>query len=208
VRLRKRTITTARYMKRFGVFALISLAAGAAAATAAGVHSAAPSAAHCGGKLWRLKTLTDPQKAQIAWGTAPTTIKEIRARRGPGKPPTRRTTSFQLHNWEVPAQITSFKLDATGSVRLVLYDDGAYMNAVIPSPSCLSRATRGRAEIEAAWHLFVEKCGRPAATWTSFGGILFVRGIGFWSARRPIRGAAPNGAELHPVTGLRIVAGC
>jgi hypothetical protein len=208
VRVRKRTIPTARYMKRFGVFALISLAAGAAVATAAGVRSSAPSAAHCGGTLWRLKTLTDPQKAQIAWGTAPTTIKEIRARRGPGKPPSRRTTSFQLHNWEVPAQITSFKLDATGSVRLVLYDNEAYMNAVIPSPGCLSRATRGRAEIEAAYHLFVEKCGKPAPTWTSFGGILFVRGIGFWSEKRPIRGAAPNGAELHPVTGLRIVAGC
>ncbi len=195
-------------MKRFAVFALISLAAGATVATAAGVRSSAPSAAHCGGKLWRLKTLTDAQKAHIAWGTAPTTIKEIRARRGPGTPPSRRTTAFQLHNWEVPAQITSFKLDATGSVRLVLFDDGAYMNAVIPSPSCLSRATRGRAEIEAAYHLFVEKCGKPAPTWTSFGGILFVRGIGFWGERRATRGAAPNGAELHAVTGLRIVAGC
>ena len=195
-------------MKRLGVFALISLAAGATVATAAGVRSATPSAAHCGGKLWRLKTLTDAQKDQIAWGTAPTTIKEIRARRGPGTPPSRRTTSFQLHNWEVPAQITSFKLDATGSVRLVLFDDGAYMNAVIPAPGCLSRATRGRAEIEAAYHLFVEKCGKPATTWTSFGGILFVRGVGFWSEKRPIRGGAGNGAELHPVTGLRIVAGC
>jgi len=195
-------------MKRFAVLALISLAAGAVAATAAGMHSASPSAAHCGGKLWRLKTLTDARKARIAWGTAPTTIGEIRARVGPGRAPTRRTTQFQLHNWEVPAQITSFKLDSTGSVRLVLYDDGAYMNAVIPAPGCLSRASRGRAEIEQAWNLFVSKCGRPAASWTSFGGILFVRGVGFWSERRPIRGAAPNGAELHPVTGLRIVAGC
>jgi hypothetical protein len=195
-------------MKRLGVLALISLAAGAVAATAAGMHSASPSAAHCGGKLWRLKTLTDAQKGRIAWGTAPTTIKDIRARVGPGKPPTRRTTPFQLHNWEVPAQITSFKLDSTGSVRLVLFDDGSYMNAVIPAPACLSGATRGRAEIEAAWNLFVAKCGKPAPTWTSFGGILFVRGVGFWSQRRPIRGAAPNGSELHPVTGLRIVAGC
>ena len=195
-------------MKRVAALALISLAAGAVVATAAGKHSASPSAAHCGGKLWRLKTVSDPQRAKVAWGDAATTIKEIRARRGPGKPPTRRTTPFQLHNWEVPAQITSFKLDSTGSVRLLLFDDGAYMNAVIPAPDCLSRASRGRAEIDAAWNLFVTRCGKPAPTWTSFGGILFVRGLGFWSQRRPIRGAAPNGAELHPVTGLRIVAGC
>lgn len=195
-------------MKRLGALALISLAAGAVAATAAGMHSASPSAAHCGGALWRLKTVSDTQRDQVAWGSAPTTIGDIRARSGPGKPPTRRTTQFQLHNWEVPAQITSFKLDATGSVRLVLFDHGAYMNAVIPAPDCLTKRSRGRAEIDAAWNLFVAKCGKPSAAWTSFGGILFVRGIGFWSQKRPIRGSAPNGAELHPVTGLRIVAGC
>ena len=44
--------------------------------------------------------------------------------------------------------------------------------------------------------------------WQSLGAIVYVRGVGFWSQRKGLRGAAPNGAELHPVTGLRIVAGC
>jgi hypothetical protein len=195
-------------MKRLGFFALMVLAAGAATAAAAGNHSSTPSAARCGGLTWRLKTFSDARRGLVDSTAQQTTIGSIRERRGPGRPPTRRSTAFQLHAWEVPAQVTSFKLDATGSVRLVLYDHESYINAVIPSPSCLSARSRNRAEIAAAWQLFVGKCGKATSTWQSLGAIFFVRGIGFWGAKGPSRGGAPNGAELHPVTGLRIVAGC
>jgi hypothetical protein len=198
----------ARKMKRVGLFALISLAAGAAAATAAGHHSPAPNAARCGGQLWRLKTFSDPQRRQVDLTPQQTTIAAIRQRHGPGRPPTRRTTAFQLHVWELPAQITAFKEEATGALRLILYDHEAYMNAVIPAPSCLSAQTRDRTAIASAWHYFTEKCGKGTTTWQSLGAVLSVQGVGFWSQRGPRRGAAPNGAELHPVTGLRIVAGC
>ena len=82
------------------------------------------------------------------------------------------------------------------------------MNAVIPSPDCLTSSTRNRAEIAAAWHTFAEKCGKATRAWQSLGAIVFVRGVGFWSQNRALRGAAPNGAELHPVTGFRFVVGC
>lgn len=195
-------------MIRVGAFALIFLAAGVVAATAAGRHSGAPNAARCGGQLWRLKTFSDPQRMKVDVNPRITSIAAIRARRGPGRPPTRRTTDFQLHVWEVPAQVTSFRLDSTGSVRLILYDNEAYMNAVIPSPSCLPATSRDRANIAATWHFFVEKCGKATSSWQSLGAIFFVRGVGFWSQKEPGRGVAPNGAELHAVTGLRIVAGC
>jgi hypothetical protein len=196
-------------MKRIAIFALLLFAAGAAAAVAAGNRAASPSASRCGGLTWRLKTFSDTRRGQVSMAPQSTTIGAIRLRRGPGRPPVRRTTSYQLHTWEVPAQITSYRLDATGSVRLVLYDDTAYINAVIPSPSCLSSKTRDRADIVAAWHLFVDKCGRATVNWQSLGAIFFVRGIGFWGSRAAgSRGTAPNGAELHPVTGLRVIAGC
>ncbi len=208
MRPEERTISAAGNMKRAGLFALIILAAGAATAAAAGNHSSAPSAARCGGLTWRLKTFSDLRRRLVSTKPQTTTIASIRDRRGPGRPPTRRSTAFQLHTWEVPAQVTSFKLDATGSVRLVLFDDPVYINAVIPSPGCLSARSLHRADITAAWHLFVDKCGRATSNWQSLGAIFFVRGIGFWGPKGPSRGAAPNGAELHPVTGLRIVAGC
>ena len=183
-------------------------AAAALAATGAARHRSAPSAASCGGPLWRLKTLSDRDRGRVSLTPTSTTIAAIRDRRGPGSPPHRRTTSFQLHVWEVPAQITSYKLEATGALRLVLYDNNAYINAVLPSPSCLSGKTRDRAEILSAWRDFTTKCGKATPAWQSLGAILFVRGVGFWSQRRPERGSALNGAELHPVTGFRVVAGC
>jgi hypothetical protein len=195
-------------MKRVGVLALIFLAAGAVAATAAGRHSAAPNAARCGGQLWRLKTFSDRDRQKVDLNPQQTTLAAIRQRHGPGRPPTRRTTQFQLHVWEVAAQITSFKLEATGALRLILYDHEAYLNAVIPAPSCLPPETRDRAAIVSAWRDFAERCGKGTTTWQSLGAILSVRGVGFWSQRGPRRGAAPNGAELHPVTGFRVVAGC
>ena len=195
-------------MKRTVFLALIFLAAGAAAATAAGEHSATPSASTCGGAAWRLKTLSDVQRKQVNLSPQQTTVPDILARRGPGHEVTRRRTAFQLHVWGVYAQITKYRLDANGSVRLVLYDDNSYMNAVIPSPDCLSRTTRDRPDIAAAWRGFVSKCGKPGSDWTTFGGILFVQGIGYWTQKQALRGTAPNGAELHPVTGFRVVAGC
>jgi hypothetical protein len=196
---------------RVALIALVVAAAGAAAAlAAAGVirHRGAPSAARCGGPLWRLKTLSDPGRGRVDLTPTPTTIAAIRERQGPGRPPLRRTTSFQTHVWEVPAQITSYKLEATGALRLVLYDDNAYINAVVPSASCLSARTRDRGEILDAWNDFTTKCGKATPTWQSLGAILFVRGVGFWSQRRQERGSAPNGAELYPVTGFRVIAGC
>ena len=195
-------------MKRFGFFALILLAAGVATAAAASNHSSAPSATTCGGLTWRLKTFSDLRRKRVNDTPKGTTIAWIHQRRGPGRPPQKRLTPFQLQTWEVPAQVTKYRLDATGSVRLELYDNGAYINAVIPSPNCLSARSRDRAAITATWHMFTEECGKPTDTWQPLGAVFFVSGIGFWGPKGLSRGAAPNGAELHPVTGLRIVAGC
>src|SRR5580765_5005873 len=194
-------------MKRIAFFALLLFAAGAAAAVASGKRTASPSAARCGGLTWRLKTFSDVQRRQVDVKPDVTTIDWIRQRSGPGRALTRRSTPFQMHTWEVPAQATRFKLDANGSVRLELYDDNSYINAVIPSPACLSAKSRMRADILAARRI-IENCGNPTSNWQSFGPIFFVRGVGYWGAKPTSRGTAPNGAELHPVTGLRIVAGC
>jgi hypothetical protein len=108
----------------------------------------------------------------------------------------------------VPAQITQYRVETDG-VRLELYDHGSYLNAVIPIPDCLSNVTRARKDIASAFGLFTAECGHPTTRdWQSLGAIVYVRGIGYWSQRRALKGAARNGAELHPVTGLRIVAGC
>jgi len=193
-------------MKLAAPTALVLLAATAFAAAAAGRDSAGPTASRCGGDLWRLKTLSDPGRNVVELGATDTTIAAIGKRPYPRPVPKVRRTAFQRHAWQVPAQITKYRVETDG-IRLELYDDESYLNAVIPIPDCLSNATRARKDIASTFNLFASECG-TAKDWQPLGAIVYVRGIGYWSQRRGLRGAARNGAELHPLTGLRIVAGC
>jgi hypothetical protein len=188
--------------------ALVLLAATAFAAAAAGRDSAGPTAARCGGQLWRLKTLSDPGRNAVQLQPKTTTIAAIGERPFPRPLPTSRRTAFQRQAWEVVAQITEYRVE-TGGIRLVLFDHDSYLHAVIPTPDCLSSLTLARTDIASTFKLFTADCGHPATRdWQTLGAIVYVRGVGFWSQRQSLRGAARNGAELHPVTGLRVVAGC
>ena len=195
-------------MKLAAPTALVLLAATAFAAAAAGRDAAGPTPARCGGELWRMKTLSDLGRHAVQLEPADTTIAAIGKRPYPRPVPKVRRTAFQRQAWQVVAQITKFRVETEG-IRLELYDHESYLNAVIPTPECLSIASRARKDIASTFKLFAEECGHPTTRdWQSLGAIVSVRGVGFWSQRRGLRGAARNGAELHPVTGLRIVAGC
>jgi len=193
-------------MKLAAPIALVLLAATAFAAAAAGRDTAGPTPARCGGELWRLKTLSDVGRNSVQLEATDTTIAAIGKRPYPRPVPRLRRTAFQRYAWQVPAQITKYRVETDG-IRMELYDHGSYLHAVIPTPDCLSVVTRARKDITTTFNLFASECG-TAKDWQTLGAIVYVRGIGFWSQRRSLKGAARNGAELHPVTGLRIVAGC
>ena len=194
-------------MRTIGLIALF-LVLTAWAAGIAPTAARGPTAQACGGILWRMKTFSDRQRNLVRLTPEPATIGSIASRPYPRPLPRSRRTRFQRQTWEVVAQITEYRVDGN-ELRLVLFDHGAYMNAVLPSPACLSKATRQRAAITAVWPTFFPGCGRPLRSWEPQGAVAFVSGVGFWSSRfKHRRHAAPNGAELHPVTGLRVVAGC
>jgi hypothetical protein len=46
------------------------------------------------------------------------------------------------------------------------------------------------------------------AAWQLLGVTVDVAGVGFWNPSKRTRGALVNGAELRPLTNLRIVSGC
>jgi hypothetical protein len=196
-------------MKRLVLIAVLIVGLTTAAATAAKSRvGESPNAAHCGGSLWRMKTLSDRQRKLVHLTPATTTIGGIAKRPPPRLVPSTRRTHFQKQVWNVVSQITQYRLES-GGVRLVLFDGGSYVNAVIPVPNCLSAVTRARGQISAAWKKFASECAaRPTGEWQSLGAVAYVGGVGFWGPRGQGRGLAPNGAELHPVTSIRIVAGC
>jgi hypothetical protein len=200
-------------MKQARLMGLMAFVAGACA-LAASVHAApgrhagtAPSAARCGGSLWRLKTFSDRDRNAVNMTPKSTTIGAIAQRPAPARIPTRRSTSFQKQVWQVAAQITRYWRDGN-ELRLELYDHNSYMNAVVPSPSCLPSTARSRTSMIATWDMFMNDCGRATKAIQSLGAIMTVTGVGYWSQNRGQHGQAPNGAELHPVTSLRPVVGC
>ena len=194
-------------MKRTGFVVLIVVGLATAAATASGHETATPNAARCGGTLWRLKTFSDIGRWRVRLTPEVTTIGDIGKRASPRLVPRLRRTHYQRQAWKVVGQVTQYRLE-NGGLRLVLYDAGSYLNAVIPLPSCLSAKTRARPQIAAVWKQFVGACTHPTSSWQPLGAIVDIGGIGFWGQKRTFKGAAPNGAELHPVTDIRIVAGC
>ena len=197
----------AQVVKRAGVIVVLVLAAATTAVAAFARAERTPNPANCGGQLWRMKTLSDIGRKAVALAPKTTTIGDIVDRPYPRPVPRLRRTAFQRQNWEVVAQITQFRLDA-GGLRLILFDDGAYVNAVIPVPTCLTTISRGRVAMTSAWNTFGTSCAKGTRDWQPLGAIAYVSGVGFWSDRDGERGAAANGAELYPVTGFRIVAGC
>jgi hypothetical protein len=184
--------------KRIAVVFVFSLAGIAATASPAGRQTTP-----CGA----LASLRD-RAAGVRLGPHITTIPKIRQRPMPHPTPRRRSTIYQRNVWRVVAQITQYKLGGAGTIRLVLFDSDSYMVATLPAPTCLTRSSAGRTAALAARAKLIKQCGRPTKDWEPLGAVAYVSGIGFWTASPSGAGAAPNGAQLTPVTSLRFVAGC
>jgi hypothetical protein len=162
----------------------------------------------CLGAAEHLKALSDRDRNRVRLRPRQTTIHALGKPAAPHPTPRRRRTAYQRRAWRVVAQITQFRLLPDGSIEFALYDDNSYVRAGLPSPRCLTRSSRARRAILATRAQFVAKCGDPKPTWQSLGAVGYVSGVGFWSSRHLTSQAAPNGAELQPVTGLRLIVGC
>ncbi len=186
-------------------------------AVATAVVLAGPVVAHgagpgtwCGGTLWRLMTLSDPGRSSVAWSPAQTAIADIAKLASPARTPTKRSTPFQRRVWQLTAVIDRYRIASNGEIVLVLYDIGSstYMNAYLPNPKCLSKQTRGRAQILAARKTFTTSCQPATKQWQFLGATARLTGVGYWNPVRTTKGALPNGAELRPLTGFEPLQGC
>jgi hypothetical protein len=174
--------------------------AGAALALTASTATADRTAVTCESDASGLKTLSDPQRDLVRLRPTATTIAAIDRLARPHTTPTTRATGFQRHVWRVRGQIVEYRLERDGDVDLVLYDGKrSYLTAKMPHPRCLPARTRAREAIVRARALLEGLCGPARPAWRDLGAVAVVDGVGYWGARH---------AELRPVTGLRLVAGC
>ena len=110
--------------------------------------------------------------------------------------------------WRVKAQIVQYKLEDDFDIHLILFAQGRYLIAEMPLAGCLPRRTRDRAAIAAVRARFERKCGAASSQWRYLGAVALISGVGFWDIPHSQAGHARNYSELHPVTGLKLIAGC
>ncbi len=163
----------------------------------------------CGGTLWKLMTLSDKGRSTVKWTPAATSVADIAKLVAPARTPSTRSTPFQKQVWQLTTVIDRYRVASNGEIVLVLFDiaNSTYMDAYLPNPKCLSSSSRGRADMLAARTAFA-KCPVPTAAWQLLGATVQLSGVGFWNPSKSTKGALPNGAELRPVTGLKLIAGC
>jgi hypothetical protein len=198
------THRTAQVLLAASIFALAALSAQAAPDVGPRPGTG------CGGTLWRLMTLSDPDRYKVSLARRPTTIGDIAEIPRPRVIGPRRTTAFQRQVWGLRAVVDRYRIATNGEIVLILYsiDTGQFMNAYLPAAQCLGPRSRDRTGMLAARASLTSKCPRVTAAWQLVGITVEVGGVGFWNPSTSTRGALKNGAELRPVTNLKVVTGC
>lgn len=200
---------TRRHRLALGLLCATAVACALAASSLGAPRKVAPGP-WCGGTLWHLMTLSDADRKLVDLKRTPYAISDIADQKPPAKIGLRRTTDFQRHVWRLAVVVDRYRIASNGEIVLILYSipTAQYMNAYLENPNCLSSKSRDRTGMIAARREFTSHCGRATAAWQLLGASVDIGGVGYWNPSRVTRGALPNGAELRPVTNLKIVSGC
>jgi len=112
--------------------------------------------------------------------------------------------------WKLHAVIDRYRIASNGELVLILFSipTGQYMDVYLPNPRCLGERARDRTGLIAARRQFMSHCDAVTSAWQLLGTTVDVAGVGFWNPSKKTRGALQNGAELRPLTNLRVVSGC
>jgi hypothetical protein len=155
-------------------------------------------------------TLSDALKNRVELQGFPTTIADVAKVPPPKKIVPIRTSGFQRQVWKLHTIVDRYRVASNGEIVLVLYsiESAQYMNAYLPNPHCLGPRARDRKGMIAARNEFTTHCPKVTPGWQLLGATVDLAGVGFWNPRTNSRGALPTGAELRPVTDLKIVSGC
>jgi hypothetical protein len=193
------------------IAASLILVAGRAGKSAA--HASALAALPgCGVERWAVKTVSDPDAAQIRLAPRDVAISALRRLPVPRPLTETRTPGAEMTTYRVTARLKEFKLEADGDVHLVIADPtgGGTMIAEFPKLSCTGAApTKLKKRMLTARAALIRACGQPSTKrFRSLGGLATLEGVGFFDYPHGQRGIAPNAFELHPVLGFRTKTAC
>jgi hypothetical protein len=160
----------------------------------------------CGIERWPVKTLADPGARQVDFAVRPATVRYLGSlRANPGGQDSRGPLETRV--FRVQARLVGVKRESDSDYHLILSEGGATMIAEMPLTACTTGAqhryamSTARAELERA-------VGGPVGeSWIHPGLRVRVAGVLFFDFPHGQSGHARNYAELHPVTGFRVLTG-
>jgi hypothetical protein len=160
--------------------------------------------ASCGVERWPVKTLSDPEARQVDFAVRPATVHYLGSlRANAGGQDSRGPLETRVFG--VQARLVGVKREADSDYHLILAEGGATMIVEMPFAGCTSGAqhryamTTARAELEHA-------VGGPVGdSWIHSSLRVRVVGVLFFDFPHGQSGHARNYAELHPVTGFRLL---
>lgn len=177
----------------------------------------ASKSASCGVERIEIKTLTDPTAKSVSLTPVQTTVQALRA--VPVPPGYNRYDDssrypVERHVYSLTAQIIGFKHESDRDFHIVIASPNNASQTMIvepPDPNCpLSRKSGHAAQFAAVRATMVRCFGEPTTYFRRLTGhpVAVFTGVGYLDPIHGQTGVAPNGIELHPLLGLKILSGC
>ena len=192
-----------------------SLALSGTASPVTPTATSVPSATgvQCGVERWPIKTLSDPDAAQVNFTPVQSSVTELRSLAPPPSlPQSSRIAPTELTVFTVPAQLVEMKAEEDHDIHLVIAEPAnstATMITEFPdADNCSGAVASARAqEMRTARTELVAAFGQPSSSeFTALNGTATVTGVGFFDFLHGQTGVAPNGIELHPALGFALVS--
>lgn len=167
----------------------------------------------CGRERWPVKTMSDPQAAQVDLTPVDTTVPDLTSLRAPNTlPEDGRVVPTEFTTYRLTARLVKAKIEADQDIHLVIADPKNSRDTMIvelPNPACAGAATsRVLQQMTTARQAFVGRFGTPPTTrFQRISGTAQITGIALFDFLHGQSGVAPNGIEIHPVIEFRLLGG-
>jgi len=150
-----------------------------------------------------VKEGSDASRFSVSTTVTATTIAYLSSRAKPNSYPTNtRIAPYELKTWQLRAYLTQYKVESDGDLHLVLTDStGRHLVAEIPYGSCVPSSSRWTSQIATARYAMTHNY-TVTTSWHYVHRLVDVRGLALFDVVHGQTGAASNGIELHPVTGI------
>jgi hypothetical protein len=161
--------------------------------------------ATCGFERWPVKTLTDPGARKVNFTVHSATVRYLGSLRvSAGGQDSR--SPLESRVFGVQARLVGVKREVDSDYHLMLSESGATMIAEMPFAGCTAGAQHRYAMTTARGELERAVGGPIGDSWTHPNLRVRVVGLLFFDFPHGQSGHAWNYAELHPVTGFRLLS--